>query len=374
MNTLRALRGWTARAAFSIARYRLDRVTSRADSCPDSLASVRADLLANVRADSLASVRADSLASVRADSLANVRADSFAKSLTSSLASVRAAAPAALAVLAVLLETTTPLSAVAGNLAVVGEQLPAGALHAREGWKGAQESSTIRTYAALTASELNALADYNVVLIIDRSLSMGRLASSKSIAKADQTSRWEWCRRQTIDLTGQTVDALPDGVNVVLFSSSFTEYNDVRPHVLDSLFSENKPRGKTELAGALKAQLDQHFANRASGNTKPLLVAVITDGCPDSPDRLRETIVDATHRMRAPDEIAITFLQIGSAETGTRFLTSLNRKLKQGNAKYNIVTVKSFDQVNTLGLGRALVEALSKTRFTAKQPVLDLNF
>lgn len=271
--------------------------------------------------------------------------------------------------LSTLVLLSTALSpALAGNLVQVGTDA------SLVGQKAQADLETTRLQAAvvapgngmnLNATELAILGEHEVMLIVDKSRSMLK-ADCVDKAVQKHVSRWDWCRQQAINLTSQTMSTLPEGIKVVLFSDDFVVHSDVRPHSLDEIFADTTPTGGTDTAAALKSQLDEYFATRAQeANAKPLLVAVVTDGCPDSPIRLRQAIVDATQKMNSGDQVSVTFLQIGKDANGTRFLNDLDRKLVAENAKYDIVSVKSFAELSAKGLARALVEGLTSKALTA---------
>ncbi len=44
---------------------------------------------------------------------------------------------------------------------------------------------------------------------------------------------------------------------------------------------------------------------------KPLAIAIVSDGDPNDEDKVAEVIKEATWQMRSPDQISITFLQVG---------------------------------------------------------------
>jgi hypothetical protein len=107
--------------------------------------------------------------------------------------------------------------------------------------------------------------------------------------------------------------------------------------------------------------LNEYFARRndTGGHCKPLAIAIITDGMPDNPRSLRDLIVEATHAMRNPHEITITFLQIGTEREGYELLHDLDQNLLHEGAKYDIVSSKPFPDVVRDGLARSLVDAIS---------------
>jgi hypothetical protein len=226
----------------------------------------------------------------------------------------------------------------------------------------------------ISAADLSQLSSHDVVLIIDKSHSMTKKdclqvsqgpEADSSIVDDQLTapiSRWEWCREQTLDLTEKTQGILPEGVSIVLFSGEYLVFNNIDAKLIGTIFTNYTPKGSTNTTAALKSQLDQYFRRRGhlGQGTKPLLIAVITDGCPDDPSKLRYTIVDATRQMKTSGEILITFLQVGNDPSGGKLLEELDNRLVERKAQFDIVDVVPYTEMRKIGLTRALVSAIVK--------------
>jgi len=225
----------------------------------------------------------------------------------------------------------------------------------------------------LTEVQLKRLASHDIVLLVDRSWSMGtndcpasnswadKLPFPLAVGSDDSTSRWEWCLAQTSHLAKQTERALANGFTVVLFAGHY----DVFPHVnvkqLRSIFSDHSPGGSTKLEKPLENTFDEYFNRKklANGHVKPLVVGIITDGCPTHPEFVRQEIASVTHEMRDPTEITIVFFLIGAHDRkGEEFVADISRNLISDGAKFNIVRYVPFSQSEQLGLARALAENL----------------
>jgi hypothetical protein len=171
-------------------------------------------------------------------------------------------------------------------------------------------------------------------------------------------SRWEWCREQSTMLSEQTAGALPAGITLIPFSSNFQRYDNVRPDGINSVFNTSAPGGSTNLAGALQAELDRYFQDRDTGARKrPLMIAVITDGVPDSKSAVRRVIREATENMRDPSEIKIVFFMIGQDQGGADFVDALTEGLGRDGQNFKIVSEHSFAEVNQMGLPRSLANS-----------------
>lgn len=209
---------------------------------------------------------------------------------------------------------------------------------------------------ALDRVQLENLKTYDVIVFIDASHSM-------AIADCAGQSRWQWCQTQTKVLRDVLHVPLGNHLRMVAFSDNFKVYPDVAWGSVAGFFASNKPSGNTDMTKAIKSQLAQYFAARkalAPGDRqRPLLIAMITDGLPDRPMALKETIIDATKQMNDADQLAITFLQVGSDAKATKYLQELDECLVSHRAAHDIVKSKTFAEVNQVGLVSALLQSLS---------------
>ena len=214
----------------------------------------------------------------------------------------------------------------------------------------------------LAPMEVARLRGRQVTIVMDRSGSMKTEDCSLPMTFGNfsprSMSRWDWCLNQTLDLARQTAQVLPRGLTLVFFSGTDSVYHNVRSDMIPALFQQNSPDGGTNLVGALKHQLDDYFRSVSMGNTQPLVIAVVTDGDPDSPRALKDLIINATQKMTSPDQISISFLQVGNDSKGGNLLEELDNELTMKGASYDIVTVSPFRQVMARGLARSLVSAV----------------
>jgi hypothetical protein len=181
-------------------------------------------------------------------------------------------------------------------------------------------------------------------------------------------SRWEWCRKETLQLTEATHDVLNDGFKLVVFSKEAVEYSNVGPQVIEEVFRENKPEGPTHATATLNAQFEEYFVRRSSlgADAKPLLILMITDGCPQNPLSLCTAVMNATRRMNRPDEITLEIVQIGHDQKALQLLSRLNDPAD--GSRYKIVNTKPFSEVEKLGLTGTLRAAIATMQGT--QPFL----
>lgn len=93
-----------------------------------------------------------------------------------------------------------------------------------------------------------------------------------------------------------------------------------------------------------------------------MLIAVVTDGRMDDKFTFRQTIINATRQMKSPDEVLIVILQIGNDPRATAYLQGLDKKLAPKFAKYDIVEVRPFPQLEQSGLTRTFAEVIGKSQ------------
>jgi hypothetical protein len=174
-------------------------------------------------------------------------------------------------------------------------------------------------------------------------------------------SRWEWCREQTTRLTEATQNVLDTGFKLVVFSGDAVEYSNVGPSAIEAVFRDNIPGGPTHTTHTLNTQFEDYFARRASRGpeAKPLLILMITDGCPEDPPKLCSSILRATRRMDHEGEISLTVLQIGHDQTAAKLIEKLNEPVMSAGAKFKIVTTRSFAELQKIGLTGALRDAIA---------------
>jgi Mg-chelatase subunit ChlD len=261
---------------------------------------------------------------------------------------------------------------------------------------GSMQDNTLRGQAdaasqhpmlgGVTQLELKALAQHDVVLVIDKSGSMNTpdcpgVGSGAGLASLGLgsggggsllrmlaafggvnvggiggmgMSRWEWCGAQTAALAQAYQSAAPNGLSVVLFSTGTKIFPNVKMQEIPHIFAEFRPGGITNEATALRQTLGDYFnrKNMTNGNVKPLLVAVVTDGEPTDKGAVFQVIGQAMSQMRRPDEIKVTFLQVGNTFDGADFVERLQRQ-------FPVVSSKTFGELQRTGLTRALVDCIS---------------
>jgi len=208
--------------------------------------------------------------------------------------------------------------------------------------------------AATLQQQLQILSGREVAIVIDRS---GSMATPDC---PGPTTRWQWCAQQVENLSRTTAPVLQQGLTVAVFANDYEVHNNVTVDDVRQIFETNTPGGGTRTERPLQSILSDYLSR--GRQARPLAVAVITDGEPNDPPALADVLIDATRLMVDPNQVSITFLQVGDGAEGAEVLQSLDDDLVSLGAKYDIVDHKSFAQVQQLGLIGALVASITELR------------
>ena len=192
-------------------------------------------------------------------------------------------------------------------------------------------------------------------LIIDKSGSM---------ATPDQKggrSRWVAAQESTLALANKCEQFDPDGITIYVFSGKFKRYDNVTTSKVAQVFRENEPSGTTDLAGVLKHATDDYFQRKSSGQTKPNgeTILIITDGEPDDRKAVMKVIIEASRRIDRDEELALSFIQVGTDPQATRFLKVLDDELQGAGAKFDICDTITMEDMEDLSLSEVLLNAIN---------------
>jgi len=191
-------------------------------------------------------------------------------------------------------------------------------------------------------------------LIIDKSGSMS------NTDRGTTKSRWEIVKESTLALARKCDQLDPDGITVYLFSGKFKRFDHVSAAKVEQIFQENDPMGGTNLTSVLQDALNQFFQRKKAGQAKTgETILVITDGEPDDRRSVFEVIIEATRRMTSDEELAISFIQVGSDASATDFLKSLDDRLQSIGANYDIVDTITLNDMEDMTLAEVLLSAIN---------------
>lgn len=199
------------------------------------------------------------------------------------------------------------------------------------------------------------LENRDYTLVIDKSGSM---------ATPDQKggrTRWVAAQESTFALASKCEQLDPDGITVYLFSGRFKRYENVTSSKVSQIFRENDPSGTTDLAGVLQHATDNYFQRKAAGQTKPNgeTILVVTDGEPDDRKAVMRVIIEASRHMDVDEELAISFIQVGTDAQATRFLKVLDDELQGAGAKFDICDTITMEDMEDMSLSEVLLNAIN---------------
>lgn len=198
------------------------------------------------------------------------------------------------------------------------------------------------------------LENRDYTLIIDRSSSMSTLDQPGG------KSRWAAIQESTLAVIRQCEKFDQDGLTVYLFSHRFKRYRNLTSDKIEQIFQEVELQGSSNLGNVLQDAINNYFQRKADGQTKPNgeTIIVITDGEPHNRMGVTDAILGASGRIERAEELAISFIQVGSDPKVTRFFKALDDQLKGIGAKFDIVDTVTFDDMENMTLKEVLLKAI----------------
>jgi hypothetical protein len=153
--------------------------------------------------------------------------------------------------------------------------------------------------------------------------------------------RWYHAQKAVTQLAPAICECDPNGATIYFFSDEettpFLKHDNVKdPKDVEKIFHNIEPNGGTDLYGILKKAIDHHW-EQWKKHKKPETILVITDGQPDSEDKVFDLLVHTANSLDDSKQLSITFIQIGSSESAHWFLKKLDNGLKKRGAKHDIV-------------------------------------
>lgn len=178
------------------------------------------------------------------------------------------------------------------------------------------------------------------VLIVDRSGSM----SGRNWAQAEEAVQ---------RIAPYICRFDPDGIDLYFFDHEYICNTNVKsPGEVTSLFQRYRPRGSTNLALALHAAFQAHFEGTRGATT----ILVITDGAPDSQSEVERVIKRAAGSIERDAELSVSFIQVGSDRSATKFLQHLDDDLK--DAKFDIVDTVTSEQCKKMSFNELIANSI----------------
>lgn len=191
--------------------------------------------------------------------------------------------------------------------------------------------------------------DYTI--IVDKSGSM-------------EGERWRQAEEAVKIIAPRVCEIDADGISLYFFSSRFEKFENVKTgEEVTRHFANNAPSGGTALAEVLQDAVEpDNFIVSKSGKhkyRKPETILIVTDGVPDSRDKVERVIVDAANSVDRDEELSITIIQVGNDANAGKWLKQLDDNLqhgtsKAGKAKFDVVDVLSFENLKSMNFAEII--------------------
>lgn len=195
------------------------------------------------------------------------------------------------------------------------------------------------------AAALAKLSEYDFVLVVDKSGSMGETDMPGN------RSRWEAMQETAVGFARDISQIDSDGIGLVLFSGTGVVVEDnCGVDKVKHVFANNRPSGSTPLAEALTAAF-----KLAGKSAKKDFVLVFTDGVPDSEADAAKVLVEQANKQESDDALTVLFVQVGYDARAAAYLRQLDDNLK--GAKFDIVDAKSMQEAEKFSSTAELVLA-----------------
>lgn len=202
------------------------------------------------------------------------------------------------------------------------------------------------TQAVIAAAVLATLSEYDFIVVIDTSGSMG-----EPVKAGSSVTRWQAVQESAMTFIRDLEQIDSDGIGLVTFGgSNIKSFDGVTADKAREAFATISPRGGTPLDEALQAALAL-----AGKSDKKDFIIVFTDGVPDDKAAAAKVIVDASQRQETDDALTILFVQVGNDPGATAYLKSLDDDLT--GAKFDIVDTKTVAEAEQFATTAELVVA-----------------
>jgi len=198
-------------------------------------------------------------------------------------------------------------------------------------------------YKSIVFEKILAAQQIRYTLILDRS---GSMVTHDHHGQP----RWDIAKdamKHMAEQVERLTNGSPHGITLWMFSSPpHNKYSGLRKcDEVEKVFEKEKPGGATDLAGVLENAFEDHFTHKEQEH-----ILVVTDGEPNSQDAVITALVQNINRLQHPEELGITFMQVGCCEQAAEFLHDLQDHLIEKGAKYNVVDALTHEDYDKLSL------------------------
>lgn len=206
--------------------------------------------------------------------------------------------------------------------------------------------------AQASSATVEALKDYDIVFLVDRSGSMAETS-------AHGNSKWQWCEDHIAGFAREAENVLPDGVRMITFNTYADDHGILNASQVEDVFLNTHPAGGTDAASAIDRALSR-FKER------PMLLCVMTDGLTDE-RRLQAVLSKAAMHNTQNQMVSVAFFQIGEDPQVEKFLSNLPQAITAKSAA--LITYKAFGEILSTGLSKCLVDTIIQMKDANTPPV-----
>ncbi|MBS2006018.1 MAG: hypothetical protein JST01_03180 [Cyanobacteria bacterium SZAS TMP-1] len=198
------------------------------------------------------------------------------------------------------------------------------------------------------------IKDSDIIFVQDMSSNMASPLGDTGLQK------WDWCAARILDFADSISKNNSKYFGLMqCYQYAFNSYKDLSVPTLKQLLANSIAMESAVLTAPLQQLAYDHLTTT---NAKPLLILVFTTGKQERGDALEAAIKTILDHVKSPDQARLIFFQIGEDPVGTATLKMLDQDLTYAGYKYDIVDWVKFEDLQTLGLSRAILEAYESPR------------
>ena len=200
---------------------------------------------------------------------------------------------------------------------------------------------------------------------------MEEMSDSMRIGLGDSgIARWDWAAARIANFADALSTPTPRNFTVTECFQSEQTFKELSAAGLRQLLASSIPHSRSNLTNALINAANDHIESRSS---KPLLIMVFTTGHPELGESMETAIKNISDRVKNADSIRIVFFQIGDDTQGTAMLQMLDDDMVYAGLKYDIVDFVSFEELQSAGLSKALLDAYERPRASGSTAPLEVT-
>jgi TolA-binding protein len=212
----------------------------------------------------------------------------------------------------------------------------------------------------LTSSQIawNQIKDSELVFVEDMSGNMRLPVGDTGLSK------WDWAAGRIVDLADSLSKSNSTTYTLIqCYQYVYEIYREQSPSSLRQKLGTSRAMEAANVTTPIINIANEYFDSHSQ---KPLLLLVFTDGRSERGESLEVAVKTILERAKNADQVRIVFFQIGDDSVGHAMLQMLDNDLTYSGLKHDIVDFVRFDELQDLGLSRALLEAYERPRAPAK--------